>query len=595
MKPEHTKNIKKFIKKYKSVLKLPFMNKFSSEPSAEATGKPIVQILPSLDRIPEEDNTGIAKLAAKYDPNAKVSGGFGKSPVVTILNSGNKKEAALTGEVKGDGPETIVRSLSGQSDSVIPHSYLKPTTSDGRKSSSVTILNSDNKKGKSILGKVKSDDPESIVRTLSGKSDSVIPYSYLKPTDTPRVMSSGNKLISLPKTDVKKLVDLSLTKQITNKITKTKNNEYTLNIPEYGIGKNILSGLMKVASKATPVISKAATKFGSELNKKLSPLTDALKSAKNMGMSLIAEEKRNEPNYDSSSVETTPTPTTAPVAASSEAASSVATAPVATAPVAAKGLISAVSETPKNAPTKIEGGYGSGVGPGTSADELKAQAESTQASLPEQEAPGTAGSRGIAAIGEAVSMAAQVAATVALPGVGGIAMGALKGVGAMASGVGKVAGGLGKAAQAVGAVSGGGGSGGGGAGGGGGSAGEGGGGGMGVPGGAMSSILGAVGVAAVGGGALAAVGGIAAGVGGVAAGIGAAVGGIAGAYGTVAGKLIDAAFGTAKKNETPPVNNIMNDSRSTTTVVNSISNQYDIYRKTADDSFMLPNHRREYG
>jgi hypothetical protein len=118
---------------------------------------------------------------------------------------------------------------------------------------------------------------------------------------------------------------------------------------------------------------------------------------------------------------------------------------------------------------------------------------------------------------------------------------------------------------------------------------------MGVPGGAMDSILGAVGVAAVGGGALAAVGGIAAGVGGVAAGIGAAVGGIAGAYGTVAGKLIDGFFGTDKKNETPPVNNIMNDSRSTTTVVNSISNQYDIYRKTADDSFMLPNHRREYG
>ena len=103
------------------------------------------------------------------------------------------------------------------------------------------------------------------------------------------------------------------------------------------------------------------------------------------------------------------------------------------------------------------------------------------------------------------------------------------------------------------------------------------------------------GVAAVGGGALAAVGGIAAGVGGVAAGIGAAVGGIAGAYGTVAGKLIDAVFGGDKKNEKPPVNNIMNDSRSTTTILNSVSNQYDIYRKTADDSFMLPNHRREYG
>ena len=246
MKPEHTKNIKKFIKKYKSVLKLPFMSKFSSEPSVEATGKPIVQILPSLDRIPEEDNTGIAKLAAKYDPNAKVSGGFGKSPVVTILNSGNKKEAALTGEVKGDGPETIVRSLSGGSDSVIPYSYLKPTDTP-------RAMFSDNK----------------LISTPE-KSNSVIPYSYLKPTDTPRVMSSTNKLISLPKTDVKKLVDLSLTNQITNKIIKTKNNEYTLKIPEYGIGKNIISGLMSVVKAAKPAVKNAAKNFGT-IGDKLNP------------------------------------------------------------------------------------------------------------------------------------------------------------------------------------------------------------------------------------------------------------------------------------------------------------------------------------
>ena len=242
------------------------MNKFSGEPTTEAVGKPIIQILPSIDRIPEEDNTGIAKLAAKYDPTAKVSGGFGKSPIVTILNFGNKKEAALTGEVKGDGPETIVRSLSGGSDSVIPYSYLKPTTSRVEKSPILTMVNSNNKKETAVFKQAKSgDSPETTVRTLSGNSDSVVPYSYLKPTDTPRVMSSGNKLISLPKTDVKKLVDLSLTKQITNKITKTKNNEYTLNIPEYGIGKNILAGLMKVAAQAKPAISKAATKVGSYL------------------------------------------------------------------------------------------------------------------------------------------------------------------------------------------------------------------------------------------------------------------------------------------------------------------------------------------
>ena len=31
------------------------------------------------------------------------------------------------------------------------------------------------------------------------------------------------------------------------------------------------------------------------------------------------------------------------------------------------------------------------------------------------------------------------------------------------------------------------------------------------------------------------------------------------------------------------------------TNITNISYQYDIYRKTADDAFMLPNFRREYG
>ena len=644
------------------------------------------------------------------------------------------------------------------------------------------MVNFGNKKEAAAFKQAKSgDSPETTVRTLSGNSDSVIPYSYLKPTDTPRVMSSGNKLISLPKTDVKKLVDLSLTKQITNKITKTKNNEYTLNIPEYGIGKNILAGLMKVAAQAKPAISKAATKVGSALTEKLSPLTDALKSAKNMGMSLIAAEKRNEPSsapraaaepqstpalppnppiphvaskefpaqaidgtpvsekqYNAvvansvqkasggtagelkreqiraadnilnaakgkplipsntritpeqvsqnnqtintipgmaatpvasaaaapaaaapatpvasaaaapatpvasaaaapapapaaapatpvasvaaapaaaaratpvASVAAAPAPTAAPTAAPAPTApvtsvaaapatpvASVAAAPAAAAPaaaapaaaapapaatpVAASGSISAVSETPKDAPTKIEGEYGSGVGPGTSADELKAQAESAQNNAVPPEAPGSGAARGIEGIVDAVTTVAQVAGTIATGGVGGAAMGALKGVGAMAGGASKVAGGLGKVSKLAGAVSGGGG-------------GEGGGGGMGVPGAGMGSMLGGGGGAALGGGALAAVGGIAAGVGGVVSGIGSAVGGLAGAYATVGGKLIDAVFGGNDKKESPV--SVSTDSRSNSTVVNSISNQYDIYRKTADDSFMLPNYRREYG
>ena len=598
MKPEHTKNIKKFIKKYKSVLKLPFMNKFSGEPSAEAVGKPMVEILPSIDRISEEDTTGIAKLAAKYDPTAKVSGGFGKSPIVTILNSGNKKEAALTGEVKSDGPETIVRTLSGGSDSVIPYSYLKPTDTP-------RAMFSDNK----------------LISTPE-KSNSVIPYSYLKPTDTPRVMSSTNKLISLPKTDVKKLVDLSLTNQITNKIIKTKNNEYTLKIPEYGIGKNIISGLMSVVKAAKPAVKNAAKNFGT-IGDKLNPLTDALKSAKKMGMSLLSQAQRDESSSTPSVSSSPPTPPVVsneypaqavkgnpasaaaaaapaaaaptasatpaaaaptPAAATPAAATPAAAAPAAAAPVAASGSISTATGPAKGSETKIESNFDNGVG----SDPQQAQAAAEQtlntAEIPEERGAGAA--RGIEGIVDAVTTVAQVALTVGTGGVGGAAMGALKGVGAMAGGASKVAGGLGKVSKLAGAMPGGGG----------GDGGGGGGGGIGVPGGGggggggMGSMLGGI---VGGGGALAAVGGIAAGVGGVAAGLGIAVGGLAGAYATVGGKLIDAVFGGNDKKESPV--SVSTDSRSNSTVINSVSNQYDVYRKTADDSFMLPNYRREYG
>ena len=604
MKPEHTKNIKKFIKKYKSVLKLPFMNKFSGEPSAEAVGKPIVQILPSIDRIPEEDNTGIAKLAAKYDPTAKVSGGFGKSPIVTILNSGNKKEAALTGEVKSDGPETIVRTLSGGSDSVIPYSYLKPTDTP-------RAMFSDNK----------------LISTPE-KSNSVIPYSYLKPTDTPRVMSSTNKLISLPKTDVKKLVDLSLTNQITNKIIKTKNNEYTLKIPEYGIGKNIISGLMSVVKAAKPAVKYAAKNFGT-IGDKLNPLTDALKSAKKMGMSLLSQAQRDKSSSTPSVSSSPPTPPVVsneypaqavkgnpasaaaaaapaaaapaaaaptasatpaaatpvaaaptPAAATPAAATPAAAAPAAAAPVAASGSISTATGPAKGPETKIESKFDNGVG--SDPQQAQAAAEETIKAAPIPEKAGAGAARGIEGIVDAVTTVAQVALTVGTGGVGGAAMGALKGVGAMAGGASKVAGGLGKVSKLAGAMPGGGEGGGGG-----------GGGGMGVPGGGMGSMLGGGGGAALAGGALAAVGGIAAGVGGVAAGIGSAVGGLAGAYATVGGKLIDAVFGGNDKKESPV--SVSTDSRSNSTVINSVSNQYDVYRKTADDSFMLPNYRREYG
>jgi hypothetical protein len=249
--------------------------------------------------------------------------------------------------------------------------------------------------------------------------------------------------------------------------------------------------------------------------------------------------------------------------------------------VAASGSISTATGPAKGSETKIESNFDNGVG--SDPQQAQAAAEETlkTADIPEEAGAGAA--RGIAGIVDAVTTVAQVAATIALPGVGGAAMGALKGVGAMAGGASKVAGGLGKVSKLAGAMPGGGG----------GEGGGGGGGGIGVPGGGggggMGSMLGGI---VGGGGALAAVGGIAAGVGGVAAGLGIAVGGLAGAYATVGGKLIDAVFGGNDKKESVSVSN---DARSNATIVNSVSNQYDVYRKTADDSFMLPNYRREYG
>jgi len=101
-------------------------------------------------------------------------------------------------------------------------------------------------------------------------------------------------------------------------------------------------------------------------------------------------------------------------------------------------------------------------------------------------------------------------------------------------------------------------------------------------------------------------GGVGAAIGGIASGIGSAIGGIASGIGQGLGAVggimsgggllgmgIRALAGSKEKNSEAPV--VTTVSSGAPVSITNVSYQYDVYRKTADDSFMLPNFRREYG
>jgi hypothetical protein len=60
--------------------------------------------------------------------------------------------------------------------------------------------------------------------------------------------------------------------------------------------------------------------------------------------------------------------------------------------------------------------------------------------------------------------------------------------------------------------------------------------------------------------------------------------------------LMQSLFGASqKKDDQEKKANVVLQTGGSTVNVTNIAYQYDIYRKTAEDSFMLPNYRREYG
>jgi len=90
-------------------------------------------------------------------------------------------------------------------------------------------------------------------------------------------------------------------------------------------------------------------------------------------------------------------------------------------------------------------------------------------------------------------------------------------------------------------------------------------------------------------------GGIAAAAGGLLGGLGTGLGVMSGlgAGSSMLGKGIKELLNSGGEAKTVPP--IVQSNSANPTTVTTILNQYDTYRKTADDSFMLPNYRREYG
>ena len=94
-------------------------------------------------------------------------------------------------------------------------------------------------------------------------------------------------------------------------------------------------------------------------------------------------------------------------------------------------------------------------------------------------------------------------------------------------------------------------------------------------------------------------------VGGALQGIGSAIGGVASGLGAGLGAaammspgfaLMQSLFGASqKKDDQDKKANVVLQTGGSTVNVTNIAYQYDIYKKTAEDSFMLPNYRREYG
>ena len=411
--------------------------------------------------------------------------------------------------------------------------------------------------------------------------------------NNPLVLKASQTVVKLPQVDKEKLVSMVKNKEILNRLESPSKNQYVLTVPAYEGGKNVKNELSKLINVTSPKHESGLEREAG--NNAIRDTGRNLETAK--ADALVAESKTTPAKLE---------PNATKAGGSSGAKITVVGDKAKEASLVGEkqGEVEAITKTAVLPEKKVE-------------DAAEA-ASAAQANAATPEEAGSGAKRG----GEALADMASTALSF-VPGLGAVggALKGLKGMGAvgkmagMAKGMGggsplsaiaKGGGGLG---GALGAAAGGGGGGLGGAlgaaaGGGGGGLGgalgaaAGGGGGLGgmlgAVGGGLGGLAGAAAMATPVGMALAAAPAIGAAAGGLASGIGSAIGGIASAYGSIGGALIGGIFGNGgKEKESKPV--VVQGNGAAPMSVTNITYQYDIYRKTADDSFMLPNYRREYG
>ena len=378
---------------------------------------------------------------------------------------------------------------------------------------------------------------------------------------SPLVLKPSQTFVKLPQKDKEILVDLAVSRKIRNKLENPAKNEYVLTVPAYAGGKNVFSSLKNaitdtkaaIGSKIKPVIS-SEKETGKITTAKLEPNATMAGGSEGAKITVIGDQAK-----EASLVGEKP--------GEVEAITKTAVLPE----KKVEDVATSAKEQQANAATPEEAGSGAK----RSGDALVDIATTALSFVPGLGAVGGAlkGLKGLGAVGKMAGMAKGMGGGSPLSAMSRGGGGGLGGVlGAAGGGGGGIAGALGAAGGGGGAM----------------------GGALGAAGGVLGGLAGAAAMTNPVGMALAAAPAVGAAVGGLASGIGSAVGGIASAYGSIGGALIGGLFGNNnKEKESKPI--IVQGNGAAPLSVTNITYQYDIYRKTADDSFMLPNYRREYG
>jgi hypothetical protein len=637
MKIEHKKKVASFIKRQSGNINVPFIGKLLKTTKDNTLfAKNIISILPKVrlfdDQIeyfhqkPAEANKRLGSfvLNTKKIDQAKENSKFllAKLSNTTKTEQNSKKSSNIVTKT-GKFDISVPTSTEKESNFVLQHQKPHTTNQNFVTSSKRSEINSNN----FVLSSIKSQnqttkfDIQTPETAFTGNF--VIPRQQKikygmewKLVTNPK---TSKFIVNAPKQDKQRLLELAKTKKIANKIQNISKNEVMITLPAYAegnkildFGKSLVRSTGSVASSFIRSTGKLATNISERIDARLKSPQDAKEVGGNNGPTItvvgdkaaITGESGREKISGNSVV-----PQTANPEQSSQ-------------------------QSPQQSPQAI--------GASTIVDLPHLENQQNQEQQNQQEQPATQGQKSEAnkqqkpSSGEMVSKGIETAVDIAstaamlIPGIGQIAMlgkaagflGKVGSVGKMLGFMGKGGGkgimnmfgaAKGKSGGALGSVKGLPGL--GGLGGGEKEEGDGQGDGKGKAesGGGAGGMMGAIGSAlpgaalavpgalAVGAGAAVpalAIGAVGVGVGLAAKGLGALASGIGSLFENSPGmQIMKSILGDEEeeKKKKAAATTVAQDNRVTNTTFNNVMNQYDIYRKTADDSFMLPNYRREYG